>query len=546
MVRITVVASVALFLCLVALGALMHVPILPDEVGYLSIAKYLAGEGALNLSQISPYSIGQGVLLTPAFWVTNSPPAAYQIGTYVSALATALVPLVLVGIAKIFRVPVTWEVVAAALVVAVFPAYFYHNFTVWPEATFRLVFLLMLYALALAWDRAKFRYWLAFCTCVIVLLALHPRALGIVALTFPAILAGRLVGKLTRWQAWTVAGLTIAGYIAVRYANQSVHVALWGAEVPDASRIGILAASLTSLLGWKKAVAVAIGQAWSVCASSFGLFAIGVLVAWQRLRDGQSGKMVMIFAALAFAAVFMASVMQMVNFTRIDHVVYGRYNDGASTFFVWIGALWLVTGVRRGWVPLTASAIVIGLGLVTLYSFRNAVLGSMVTPNLSGFLWVDSIGVDIRAISLTTVVVLGSLMALAVTSATLALERRWSVAFLALATLVLDAAVYSSAVEDHTAAEGNVAANQAMFGKVHGTVYWDASVDDLGTVAIDQFSALNAPMPNADLTTSDLAIGDAAMVGANWTKGGYRCVGRSPYGSKLVEKIAGADNVPCQ
>ena len=61
------IGSIALFAALAYVAAGQTVPIVPDEVGYLAIARYMATGEALNLAATSNYSFGHAALLTPAF-----------------------------------------------------------------------------------------------------------------------------------------------------------------------------------------------------------------------------------------------------------------------------------------------------------------------------------------------------------------------------------------------------------------------------------------------------------------------------------------------
>jgi hypothetical protein len=116
-----VVLSAALFALVAFLATGMETPITPDEAGYLSTAKFLVTGEGMNLSWIADYRFGQSILLAPAFLITDSPIEIYQLGLYLSCLATAFVPATLLAIARRLEIQLTWEVLLASCVVAVLP-----------------------------------------------------------------------------------------------------------------------------------------------------------------------------------------------------------------------------------------------------------------------------------------------------------------------------------------------------------------------------------------------------------------------------------------
>ncbi|RJT42014.1 hypothetical protein D3227_04875 [Mesorhizobium waimense] len=530
-------AGVVLFVILVYATSDGTVPVLPDEVGYLAIAKYLATGEALNLSTLANYSFGHAVLLTPAFWVTSDVATVYRIGVVVSCLATAMVPVVLIGIAEKIGQPRSLFLVACSFLVAVFPAYSYHNAVVWSDATFRLAFLLTVFAFTSAWVAGRPWRWVLFGAMVIILYAIHPRALGIVPVAFVALVVARAMQKAT----WTEVGASAAAmlllWFGVDAANNHFEIAIWGRDLSQSGRIAGFLQALMTPYGFKSAVAVSIGQLWSLIASSLGFFVVGLLACWQMVQSRPAVRPMILFSVAAMLAITAASVMQMMTPGRIDHVIYGRYVDGASTVIVWLGLVWLGQREKQA----SAIVLVIGSVLVTavivLKPFIHAPLAPVVAPTISGLLWVDFTGPGIHLAPLLTIIAMGSLMAVAVSSSSLALSSRpWTaLAVVAVAVIGASSCALLSAKRAHTVRANYVKATAAIYAKANGRpIHWDVSDAGDGETTIDQFSAASETMPPSDIAATDIPIGDAAVVPDGFQKAGYSLLGDLPNATKLI------------
>ncbi|TPI39318.1 hypothetical protein FJW07_14165 [Mesorhizobium sp. B3-1-9] len=533
------VFSIALFVFLRYVTESAAVPIVPDEVGYLAIAKYLAIGQALNLAETSNYSFGHPLLLIPAFWFSRDASTIYQIGVAISCLATALVPLAMVGIATNSGLPRSLFLIASAFLVAVFPAYIYHSALVWSEATFRLAFLLVLLVFAWAWRSGKTWRWLLFAASVMALYAIHARALGVIPVAVVTLMVARAMQKATWTGVFAAATLMAACWLGIHEINNHLEVAIWGGSVSESGKIGDFLGVLTTLPGLKSAVAVSLGQFWSLLASSLGFFGIGLYAGWQITKVNPTVRPLIAFATIALLAVGAASVLQMMQPSRIDHVIYGRYLDGASTIVVWLGLLWLGQHEKRaGAVALNASLIAVS-ALATLKPFIHAPLSPVVTPNISGLLWIDNTGIAIGTASLLTIMVMGSLVALAVSSSALAMSSRPWLALCSVATIA--AATSASALwqqdQAHMGRAGYVQISTAAYAKAAGRpVHWDVSAASNGNTMIDQFAAASGAMQPSNIAEEDIPIDDAAVVADTFEKNGYALLGDLPDETKLVVK----------
>lgn len=514
-----------------------NVPVIPDEIGYLSIARYLVTGEAMNIGAMPAYRFGQGLLLTPG-WIFD-PARAYQIGVAASCISTALVPIFLVGIAQRLEIAVTPGVIVASFLVAAFPAYFYQNSVVWPETTFRLLFVVLIYLVASAWSTRRSHYWIASAAALCALYWLHPRALGILPVFALLLMSAHSRKKAAPWAALASIALVGGGLMAFSKLNSHFLYVLWG-RTEDVSQIGQQLDLLLTPSGVVRFLVVVAGHAWAQIVASFGLYVAGLVMAWQLFAKRPSARPVLIFALGSCLAVFAASSVQMVIFSRVDHVIYSRYNDGVSTFFVWLGILMLLSRDRSAWAaPLILATLAVTTAVVWVLAGLFSVAG-LVAPNLPALIWVGSI-VPLDHAGLKQMLVIGTICAF-VGVAAFSLSARWAFALLAIATLASDLTIRASALAAHRGRESYIAASSKLYRSVSGSLFIDRSAaTDLHTV-IDEYASANRRMPWSDIASTDINQGDATVVSKDVSKPGYTCIGRLPSGSKLLKHAPGPDD----
>lgn len=532
------VLCAALFAVLVKLSWGFSVPYVPDEVGYLAIARYLATGEAFNLSTVSHYSFGQALVLLPGSIACKSPESIYQAGIIISCLATAVVPMVLLGIGGRMCIERTPNVIACAFLAAVMPAYFFNNFLVWSEATFRLSFLITVYLFASAIVTKNRWCYFGFALSVVWLFAIHPRALSLIPIAIVALVLAQLLRASDKLTAYFAVAICVAGYWLTSELNDHFEATIWGAERVQSEQIATLLWDFTTLNGWKRAITACAGQVWVLCAESLGLFPLGIFFGLQLAKSDGVRAAVLAFVLVASIGVLLASVAQMMSLigdSRIDQVIYGRYNNALSTLFVWLGLVAVAQSRLSAKVSTGIALTIVVTAALALIGTRNASVSVLVAPNVSGLLWSTWL-IRWNDITLPTLVVLGSLLAIAVTSTALTL-RTLSLPLFAASAIMLDSAVYDRAIEAQAARQLYVVASRAVYAKAPGPVYWDNSAAGNGHVMIDQYSSYSRPMQQSDIATSGLAKGQSAVIAPGMAlPADYTSLGILPDGSQLVLK----------
>lgn len=394
--RLVLVATAAVFLVYSASTWVRTLPMIaPDELGFISQAQLLAGAPAVNMGSEPYYHFGYSLLLVPVWLVTQDPLLAYKGFMLINAVLAALLVPLLVAIGDAFGFRRSSGLMLAAALVALWPSSFFVSHFAWSDALFRLVFAANVWALTRVAQRPQLGWATLFVASAAALFAVHPKALLILALAPAALVMLRVIRVLdTR----TLIAALVAFAVLVTgemLAMDALHAALWhdGAYSAQQTLLARILRPETLFTG----LIVVLGQLWYQLAASLGLAALGV---WFVIRYalGRHPPLMRAAAGYALAAtlvVALASVIQMLEPLRVDHIAYGRYIDGASVALVWLGLCWVVFGERRQGqriAGVVAAAIILAGGLVLAAQNIMAGLESAHPENVAGLGWIFHTG----------------------------------------------------------------------------------------------------------------------------------------------------------
>lgn len=354
--------------------------LLADGTGYLANARWIAGKaGATWQGAAAFYHAGWSLLVAPVYLFTTSPDAVHAYVLVLNAVLGSLsaVACALVG-RRVFALSPSWSLLAGA-VAGTYPAVLLQSGFEWSESLYFLLFPLFALAAHRLLSRPSVASAVAAGLVAAALNATHPKGLGVVVATVfvVAILGWRRL--VPRREAAVVIGAAVVGFAATRL----LHAALLDALYDDSAAAiegGVLARVKDPALVWAT-FARFWGQTWYLTVASVGLVPLGVW-AWARHVDRRVAALVLGAAALMLAA----SSLQMSDGTRVDHVVYGRYDEG----FV---PVLLVGGVAAA--ARLRSAVLAGLGgasfavlgvLALLFNGADRFTGDVMPLNVLGVL----------------------------------------------------------------------------------------------------------------------------------------------------------------
>ncbi|GAA4098525.1 hypothetical protein [Actinomadura miaoliensis] len=314
----------------------------PDESGYLTAARWLAGGPGGDLSGNTFYQGGYPLLLTPAFRLAHDPATVYTLVMVINALVgAALFPLGYMLLRRLgldvrTALPSAW---AGALL----PGVTFFGAFVLADALLPMVVLAWLLSL----DRFV-RYGSAYAAAGASLLAcyghtVHSRGSVLVAVHV-AVLGVLLWRRGTRRPLAVGAAATAAGYAAASLFNDMVRSALYPGGVRDLA--GNVEGRITTLEGQAWAVSGAVGQLWYLVVGTWGLAGVGLTVVLVTLARRRTGAETRIMAGTLLATtlgIAYASSAALPDEHRVGNFAYGRYLTCVALVYALIG----VTAVLR-------------------------------------------------------------------------------------------------------------------------------------------------------------------------------------------------------
>jgi len=336
-----------------------------DTMGYLAIARHLAGWGPRPLlSCPSFYHFGYSLLLAPLYPLLDSSWKVFRAALVLDSALASLQVVVLYALARgLFglRRSLSWM---AALAAALYPAWLLQSSFAWTESLFALVFSVYVLLAFQAVRRGTAGWLIAFAFAGAFLYTIHPRGLGIAAVTVLFLLVWGARRRFGRGA--TAAALLVAlGTVAfTRQLNHALVTTLWAA--PPSAAEGTFLGRLLDPAVWTGVLPLrAAGQLWYLLAATLGVFALGVWELGRRAARPQpegeeaAGTEAARVTLLAMAAVFAASITVMIPALRSDHFLYGRYNEALLGPFLVAGIAMIATGSRRAVLPWWAGAMVV-------------------------------------------------------------------------------------------------------------------------------------------------------------------------------------------
>ena len=223
-----------------------------------------------------------------------------------------------------------WLAIAAGLVAALYPSVLLQASIEWSDNLYHLVFALLLLALHRLLNHGSVLDGAAVGAAGAYLYAIHPRALGpmpVIALALLFLAWRRLAD---RRAALVGVGVLAAGFVLVRLGHGVLIDAMWADDRPVQE--GDILSRLTEPSLVKGLVLRLFGHSWYLLVASFGLVASAIWWLARRLRDPFAVVVVLLCGATMGAGALMMS-----DATRVDHFVYGRYNEGFLPSLLVIG-----------------------------------------------------------------------------------------------------------------------------------------------------------------------------------------------------------------
>lgn len=379
------VAVVGTFVVRLHLATSVGGPILSDDgAGYLGNARWLAGTSTPDFTFGKAYGLGYSMLLAPFSAVGMGPDSVVLAARILNA---AMASAIAVPIAALVRD--VWPILATradaiGLAVSLSPALLLQPAFVWPETLLPLLFATWCLA-SIRWTGGAGGSALAAMVALAAAAALvHDRALPLVLVTIGASLFAPVDGDVPRGHRLLGAAGSLlcaaAGWILTTAATD----AMWPGTEPTSADRGVSIMSRVAPDGWLELLRSLAGQTWYIAAASLGVALVGgwVLVRAATTPDPERGTRQAAWVTILVATVGLSalSVVFMSDRPRVDHLLYGRYNEMWVPVVVAVGLGWMAASRRSVRVTTVACAAIPVLGAATFVVVGSERLAGSVMP----------------------------------------------------------------------------------------------------------------------------------------------------------------------
>jgi hypothetical protein len=307
--------------------------VLQDETGYLGNARWLARLTPVpEMGEEPVYAWGYSLLVAPLVRLIDDPALLHRsVQVLNSLLLASLLPLLWLVLRRVGGLDRTTAAGAAA-VGSVFPATLVHSSVGWAESLLPVLSVLLVLATWAALTERPLwqRVWPA--PVALAAYASHPRYLAALVLTTAAVVVAGATRRLPGAAALVGVAVGVGGFVAVRAVDAALVAARWPDRVPDEGSLSRLVGRLLSPSNWPELVGSSVGQAWYLAVGGLGLAVAGALacVVWcaRGTEVDEPRRLTVVFLGLVLLGLFVTSAVSFVGTAeRVDHLIYGRYNE---------------------------------------------------------------------------------------------------------------------------------------------------------------------------------------------------------------------------
>ncbi|MCG8581331.1 MAG: hypothetical protein MI866_15520 [Bacteroidales bacterium] len=346
--------------------------VIPDEVSYLAQAKYFSGkdshpdtvkflkqESSFSDRDILPdtknwhyYHFGYPILVSPIYWLTDSPSTAYKgIMIFNSFLLSSLFLVIFTWIKEIKKTDF-YTAISISFIVSIYPAYIIQSHIGWAENAlipgFALCCLLLTYHL----KTHSIKSILLFAFATGLQYTIHPRGLAS-ALAAILFLIGLMLVDKDRWP-HSILGLCIIFGIIISTKLIADEIA---SLMNTHTQNNTVIKNFFSILEFEFFTAI-IGNLLYLTLSTLGLFLLGISEALKQivlqirkriknvLSNEYTGSLIYVLIASSFtfglSIIFLGRNEAWHETSKsLDFFLYGRYNETFLSVFITLGLLWL-------------------------------------------------------------------------------------------------------------------------------------------------------------------------------------------------------------
>lgn len=364
-------------------GSIEIFTVLDDEFGYWGNAAYLAGlDWSGVISEIPYYSYGYSLLLVPLFFIFDNPIHMYKAAIVLNGIMLSVSFLLCYDIVKNLAKGVDKKIlIVIAFLISMYPAYIAYSSIAWGECLLILNIWLLTWCFAdLNETSSNYKFFLiGFLSMYSYMI--HQRALGVLIASIIVVIVMNVLDKINLKQVLLVAiPVFILVFIHV-YLKENIQTHLWlnssGNMTNDYLAQASKISQIFSVNGFLALVKTSLGHVFYVGAASYLLGYLGLYELLRKAGKGitaaiRSRKIDMLgcdqhfplhnFLLIAVLLSLAINIIFMINPTRVDHIVYGRYIDMIMGPLVLLGFVVLMNR-KRNW---NKAFLIISIGFILL------------------------------------------------------------------------------------------------------------------------------------------------------------------------------------
>lgn len=338
--------------------------ILDDEFGYWANAAYFAGYDWSGVaSNIKYYSYGYSIILTPLFLIFDDPIVMYKVSILLNAIMLYCSFLLCYDISKkLSRDTNRTVLILISFVISMYPAYIVQTNVAWCESALIFFVWLLVRLLMSINDKSKQVTLLVLGMLSFYIYIIHQRAIGIVISSIIVVCIMKITNKITWTQlCWFFIGivLLLSIHVAVKDNLQAnLYLSSQNIAANDFSGQIKKIRDLFTFNGFINFIRIYASQLFYIGTASFlmvflAMYEIAIkltssfkdLYYTRKLNiiDKNEKIFLYMFLIIAFCFTTFISALFMTEPSRIDHIVYGRYNEMLIGPIILIGFMNLIS-----------------------------------------------------------------------------------------------------------------------------------------------------------------------------------------------------------
>jgi len=307
-----------------------------DEGGYLSYAAAYAG---FVIDNPTSYHSGYPFFISPAFWFGKSPEMVFLYIKLINSLMWGITTYLLIKIVELFYPDESKRNILLSTILGMFyPAWAVLAGYVFSENAYVMIYTFSVYSLFMI-IKDKRIYWIIYSVCLALLFAVHAKSIPV--LLSGLIASSMLVFQTKQYRWWAVFLAMLVMLIALYkfiLTPYLIQIMLSG-DFPYKNHYPSMTyflgkfTNIDMLLKWLHVFA---GQSTYLIFTTFG-FIVLPLIDWINIKkpyklilwQGNRNDIIKIYLLLSvIGTLLLSSIIMGEESTRIDHAMYGRYNEG--------------------------------------------------------------------------------------------------------------------------------------------------------------------------------------------------------------------------